>query len=37
MSISKDIIKRCLIDKQREIDDAVIVDRHVDFVFLIFF
>lgn len=31
MGISKDIIKQCLIDKQREIEEAVIVDRDVDF------
>ena len=31
MSISKDIIKQCLINKQREVDEAVIVNRPVDF------
>ena len=31
MSVSKDIIKQCLISKQREVDEAVIVNRHVDF------
>ena len=27
MSISKDVIKQCLISKQREVDEAVIVKR----------
>ncbi len=27
MSISKDVIKQCLISKQREVDEAVIVNR----------
>ena len=31
MSISKDIIKQCLISKQREVDEAVIVERSIDF------
>lgn len=31
MSVSKDIIKQCLINKQREVDEAVIVNRPVDF------
>ena len=31
MSISKNVIKQCLINKQREVDEAVIVNRHVDF------
>ena len=31
MSISKDVIKQCLINKQREVDEAVIVNRSVDF------
>ena len=31
MSISKDIIKQCLISKQREVDEAVIVNRPTDF------
>lgn len=31
MSISKDIIKQCLLNKQREVDEAVIVDRPIDF------
>ena len=31
MSISKDVIKRCLISKQREVDEAVIVNRPVEF------
>ena len=31
MSISKDVIKQCLISKQREVDEAVIVNRPVDF------
>ena len=26
MSISKDVIKQCLINKQREVDEAVIVN-----------
>ena len=31
MSISKDVIKQCLISKQREVDVAVIVNRPTDF------
>ena len=31
MSISKDVIKQCLISKQREVDEAVIVNRPTDF------
>ena len=31
MSVSKDVIKQCLISKQREVDEAVIVNRPVDF------
>ena len=31
MSISKDVIKQCLISKQREVDEAVIVNRPIDF------
>lgn len=31
MIISKDIIKQCLISKQREVDEAVIVERSIDF------
>ncbi len=31
MSISKDVIKQCLISKQREVDEAVIVPRPIDF------
>ena len=31
MNVSKDIIKQCLINKQREVDEAVIVNRPVDF------
>ena len=31
MSISKDVIKQCLINKQREVDEAVIVNRSVNF------
>ena len=31
MSISKDVIKQCLISKQREVDEAVIVNRLIDF------
>ena len=31
MSISKDVIKQCLINKQREVDEAVIVKRSVNF------
>ncbi|EGW48775.1 hypothetical protein HMPREF0666_03370 [Prevotella sp. C561] len=27
MSISKDVIKQCLISKQREVDEAVLVER----------
>ena len=30
MSISKDVIKQCLISKQREVDEAVIVPRPVE-------
>ena len=29
MSISKDVIKQCLINKQREVDEAVMVNRPV--------
>ena len=29
MSISKDVIKQCLISKQREVDEAVIVNRQL--------
>lgn len=31
MSVSKDIIKRCLADKKREISEAVIVNRQAEF------
>lgn len=31
MSISKDVLKQCIINKQREVDEAVIVNRDVDF------
>ena len=31
MSVSKDVIKQCLINKQREVDEAVIVNRPVEF------
>ena len=31
MSINKDVIKQCLINKQREVDEAVIVNRPVEF------
>ena len=31
MSVSKDVIKQCLISKQREVDEAVIVNRPVEF------
>lgn len=31
MSISKDVIKQCLISKQREVDEAIIVNRPVVF------
>ena len=31
MSISKDVIKQCLISKQCEVDEAVIVNRPVEF------
>ena len=31
MKVGKDIIKQCLISKQREVDEAVVVDRPVDF------
>jgi len=31
MSISKDVIKQCLINKQREVDEAVIVNRPIEF------
>ena len=31
MSVSKDVIKQCLIGKQREVDEAVIVNRPVNF------
>ena len=31
MSISKDVIKQCLISKQREVDEAVITHRPTDF------
>ena len=29
MGVSKDVIKQCLISKQREVDEAVIVNRPV--------
>ena len=31
MSVSKDVIKQCLISKQREVDEAVIVNRPIEF------
>ena len=31
MGISKDVIKQCLISKQREVDEAVIVNRPIEF------
>lgn len=31
MSVSKDVIKRCLISKQREVDEAMIVNRPINF------
>ena len=31
MGVSKDVIKQCLISKQREVDEAVIVNRPVEF------
>jgi len=31
MSVSKDVIKQCLISKQREVDEAVIVERPIEF------
>ena len=31
MSISKDVLKQCIISKQREVDEAVIVNRPIDF------
>ena len=31
MSVSKDVIKQCLVSKQREVDEAVIVNRPIDF------
>ena len=31
MGISKDVIKQCLISKQREVDEAEIVNRPVEF------
>ena len=31
MSISKDIIKQCLMNKQREIDEAEIINRPIEF------
>ena len=31
MSVSKDVSKQCLINKQREVDEAVIVNRPVEF------
>ena len=31
MSISRDVIKQCLISKQREVDEAVIMNRPVEF------
>ena len=31
MSISKDIIKQCLMNKQREIDEVEIVNRPIEF------
>ena len=34
MSISKDVIKQCLISKQREVDEAVIVKYSNNIVFV---
>ena len=31
MGVSKDVIKQCLISKQREVDEAVITHRPTDF------
>jgi predicted AAA+ superfamily ATPase len=31
MSVSKEVIKQCLINKQREVDEAVVVNRPVEF------
>ena len=31
MGVSKDVIKQCLISKQHEVDEAVIVNRPVEF------
>jgi len=31
MGISKDVIKQCMISKQREVDEAMIVNRPIDF------
>ncbi len=31
MGVSKDVIKQCLISKQREVDEALIVNRPVEF------
>ena len=31
MGVSKDVIKQCLISKQCEVDEAVIVNRPVEF------
>ena len=31
MSVSKDVIKQCLISKQREVDEAVMGTRPVEF------
>ena len=31
MGVSKDVIKQCLISKQREVDEAVLVNRPTDF------
>ena len=31
MSVSKDVIKQCLVSKQREVDEAVIVNRAIEF------
>jgi hypothetical protein len=30
MSVSKDVIKQCLVSKQREVDEAVIVNRPIE-------
>ena len=30
MSISKEVIKQCLVSKQREVDEAVIVNRLIE-------